>query len=90
MYLDYAELQALNEKPMTMIDWVQELDYFIKMNKRDLLKTKGTVSHKEALEKARSEYKKYKERIRLEPTDVELHYLESTKELEKLVDKNKI
>ena len=87
MYLDYAELQALNENPMTMRDWANELDYFIKMNRKDVLKTKGTVSHEEALEKARSEYKKYKDRISLNPTEVELHYLEATNELKKLTDK---
>ena len=87
MYLDYAELQALNENPMTMRDWANELDYFIKMNRKDVLKTKGTVSHEEALEKARSEYRKYKERISLNPTEVELHYLEATNELKKLTDK---
>lgn len=86
MYLDYAELQALNEKTMTMRDWVNELDYFIKMNRKDVLQTKGTVSHQDALEKARDEYKKYKERISLNPTDVELHYLEATNELKKLAD----
>ena len=87
MYLDYAELQALNENPMTMRDWANELDYFIKMNRKDVLKTKGTVSHEEALEKARLEYKKYKDRISLNPTEVELHYLEATNELKKLTDK---
>ena len=64
-----------------------ELDYFIKMNRKDVLKTKGTVAHVEALEKARSEYKKYKNRISLNPTEVELHYLEATNELKKLTDK---
>ena len=88
MYLDYAELQALNEKTMTMREWVNELDYFIKMNRKDVLQTKGTVSHKEALEKARNEYKKYKERINLNPTEVELHYIESTNKLKKLAEKN--
>ena len=87
MYLDYAELQALNENPMTMRDWVNELDYFIKMNRKDVLQTKGTVSHKDALEKARDEYKKYKERISLNPTEVELHYLEATNELKKIADR---
>ena len=87
MYLDYAELQALNENPMTMRDWANELDYFIKMNRKDVLKTKGTVSHEEALEKARLEYKKYKDRISLNPTEVELHYIEATNELKKLTDK---
>lgn len=43
MYLDYAELQALNEKTMTMREWVNELDYFIKMNRKDVLQTKGEV-----------------------------------------------
>lgn len=89
MYLDYAELQALNEKTMTMKDWVNELEYFIKMNRKDVLQNKGTVSHKDALEKARSEYKKYKERISLNPTEVELHYIEATNELKKITDKSK-
>ena len=57
------------------------------MNRKDVLQTKGTVSHKDALEKARDEYQKYKERISLNPTEVELHYLEATNELKKLTDR---
>lgn len=57
------------------------------MNRKDVLQTKGTVSHKDALEKARDEYKKYKERISLNPTEVELHYLEATNELKKIADR---
>ena len=35
MYLDYAELQAIEEHPMKMVDWINQLDYFIKMNRKD-------------------------------------------------------
>lgn len=82
MYLDYAELQAIEERPMTMNDWIEELDYFLKMNRKDILKDSGKVSHEEAMNHARIEYNKYKDRIALAPSDVELHYLESIKQLE--------
>ena len=46
---------------MTMREWVDELEYFIKINRKDVSQIKGAVSNKEVLEKARNEYKKYKE-----------------------------
>lgn len=82
MYLDYAELQAIEERPMTMNDWIEELDYFLKMNRKDILKDSGKVSHDDAMNHARIEYNKYKDRIALAPSNVELHYLESIKQLE--------
>lgn len=82
MYLDYAELQAIEERPMTMNDWIEELNYFLKMNRKDILKDSGKVSHEEAMNHARTEYNKYKDRIALSPSSVELHYLESIKQLE--------
>ena len=82
MYLDYAELQAIEERPMTMKDWVEELNYFLKMNRKDILNDSGKVSHEEAMNHARIEYNKYKDRIALSPSSVELHYLESIKQLE--------
>jgi len=85
MYLDYAELQAIEERPMTMNDWVEELNYFLTMNRKDILNGPGKISHKEAINHAKIEYNKYKDRILLEPTEVELHYLESIKDLE-LID----
>ena len=87
MYLDYAELQAIEERPMTMNDWIQELNYFLKMNRKDILNAAGTISHKEAMEHAKIEYNKYKNRISLSPSDVEIHYLESIKDLEKIGNK---
>ena len=58
-YLDVAELNALDRRPMTMQDWVNELDTFLKMTRKDILSNSGTISHKKALEKAHKEYDKY-------------------------------
>lgn len=88
MYLDYAELQAIEQKTMTMSDWVKELNYFLTMNRKDILKDSGKISHEEAMNHARKEYNKYKDKIALKPSEVELHYLESIKDLEKLENKN--
>lgn len=61
-FLDYAELQALEERPMTMQDWVDELDHLIVSTKRELLQGKGTISHKQAIEKAAKEFEIYRAR----------------------------
>ena len=58
-YLDIAEINALDRHPMTMQDWINELDSFLKMTRKDILKGNGTISHKEALKKAHAEYDKY-------------------------------
>ena len=58
-YLDVAELNALDRRPMTMQDWVNELDTFLKMTRKDILSNSGIISHKKALEKAHKEYDKY-------------------------------
>ena len=58
-YLDVAEINALSMHAMTMKDWTNELDSFLKMTKKDILSGKGTVSHEKALEKAHQEYDKY-------------------------------
>lgn len=61
-FLDYAELQALEQHPMTMQDWVSELDRQLQSNRRELLIGKGRVSHREAIEKAEREYDIYRTR----------------------------
>ena len=58
-YLDVAEINALSMHAMTMKDWINELDSFLKMTRKDILSGKGTVSHEKALEKAHKEYDKY-------------------------------
>ena len=84
MYLDYAELQAIEERPMTMSDWVEELNYFLTMNRKDILNGNGKISHEKAMNHVKVEYNKYKNRIMLKPTEVELHYLECIKNLESI------
>lgn len=61
-FLDYAELQALEENPMTMQNWTDELDRELLHNNRALLQGKGTVSHKQALDKAHKEFEEYRTR----------------------------
>ncbi len=61
-FLDYAELQALEEHAMTMQDWADELDRQLLGNRRPLLEGKGTVSHKDAIEKAEREFELYRAR----------------------------
>ncbi|MCL1909328.1 MAG: virulence RhuM family protein [Kiritimatiellaeota bacterium] len=61
-FLDYAELQALEERSMTMKNWIDELDLQIVSNRRELLKGKGKVTHKEAVEKAEAEFETYRAR----------------------------
>ena len=81
IYLDFAELQALEEHVMTMNDWVKELDYFLTMTRKDLLNGPGLVSHKEALEHAKKEYDKFKERLLVNPTENEKIYIAHFDEL---------
>lgn len=61
-FLDYAELQALEENAMSMADWVNELDRQLLGNKRPLLSGKGGISHKQAIEKAEKEFELYRAR----------------------------
>jgi len=61
-FLDFAELQALEQRPMKMEDWVKELDNEILMNRRKILEGKGKISHEEAIKKAEKEFKIYRDR----------------------------
>ena len=61
-FLDFAEFQALEERPMRMTDWITALDNQIIALQRKLLAGKGSVSHKEAIEKAEREFAIYRQR----------------------------
>jgi hypothetical protein len=61
-FLDFAELQALEENAMRMADWIAELDRQLLGNRRELLSGKGSVSHKQAVEKAEKEFEIYRAR----------------------------
>lgn len=81
-YLDIAEINALDRHPMTMQDWVNELDSFLKMTRKDILKGSGTISHEKALKKAHEEYDKY---MKKHLTQAEQDYLEIlNKEVEEI------
>ena len=62
MFIDYAELMAEDEILMSMNDWIKQTNIFLKNNRRNVLEGKGYVSHKDAIDKAVSEYKKYRKR----------------------------
>ena len=84
-YLDVAEINALKKKVMTMKDWINELDSFLKMTHNDILKTNDFVSHKMALKKAHEEYDKY---MKNHLTQAEKDYLRLMNLDLKEIDKN--
>ncbi|WP_090242616.1 virulence RhuM family protein [Eubacterium barkeri] len=84
-YFDLAEINAIEHKPMYMSDYVQQLDSVLTSGNRKLLQNSGTVSHTQAIVKAKSEYRKYQEKT---ITPVEQAYLDSIKVLEKEAKKN--
>ena len=83
-YLDFAERQAEKHQVMTMKDWSKHLDNILTSSGEKFLNNNGNISHKQAIEKATNEYKKYKARTL---SSVEKDYLNSIKELENKVDK---
>jgi len=83
-YLDFAERQAEREQPMTMQDWANHLDRILTMSGEQLLVGNGSVTHKQAADKATTEYRKYKAKTL---SDVEQDYLDSIKFLEQKADK---
>ena len=88
-YLDFAELQALRRKAMTMRDWVAKLDEFLRMSDSEILQNAGTISHEMAVEKARGEYQKYKMQNQDELSQVERDFLDSVKKTQKLMESKK-
>ncbi len=88
-YLDFAELQALRRKTMTMQDWIAKLDDFLHMSDSEILQNAGTISHEMALEKAQIEYKKYRNQSKDELSQVEVDFLDSVKKTQKLIESKK-
>ncbi len=60
-YLDFAEVQALQQKPMRMSEWIEKLDDLMRLSGRQLLVGKGTISHEQAKQKAVAEFEKYRQ-----------------------------
>ena len=89
-YLDIAEVQALNHEPMYMKDWLQTIDDYLKMTRREILKTKGGVSHQQAIEKAHAEYDKFKKKQDDNLSPVEKDFIKSIDKLEQIGMRKKI
>ncbi len=83
-YLDIAEVRALAHEPMYMKDWLETIDDYLKMTRREILSTKGRVTHQQALDKAHYEYEKYKKKQEEQLSTVEKDFITSIKELEAL------
>ncbi len=80
-YLEFAELQALNRKPMYMRDWIAKLDDFLKMSGREILTHAGQISHEQALKKAELEFERFRSLHANEPSQVEKDFEEAIKKL---------
>lgn len=77
-YFDFAEIQAMKHRPMYMNDYVQQLDTILSSTGEALLTSSGSVSHQQAMDKAREEYRKFQVR---ELSPVEQAYLETIRKL---------
>lgn len=89
LYLDFAELQAEEHRPMYMKDWIAILDDFLRISRKEILTHAGKISAQLAKAKADAEYDKFKERTKNELTPVEIHFLEQfEREQKKLTQKD--
>lgn len=92
IYLDFAELQARDRKPMYMADWLRKLDQFLQISEREILTHAGTISAEAAKEKAEAEYDKFRHVLDVQPSTAETHLqhaIEETKRLETKVKGHK-
>jgi hypothetical protein len=87
MYLEFAEIQALNRITMTMQDWIDKLDDFLKLSGRKLLTDAGTISHNIALQKAHKEYEEFHLSRLQQPTRAEIDFIEAESELKHIESK---
>ena len=84
LYIEYAELQAMERRPMTMGDWIAKLDEFLKISGRELLDHAGKISAEQARAKAELEYGKYRAALDAAPRIVDADFEKVAKELKKL------
>ncbi len=83
-YLEFAELQALNRRPMNMGDWIVKLDDFLRLSERDILTHSGKVSHDNALKQAEVEYEKFRVKQDALPQPVDQDFEKAIKEIKQL------
>jgi hypothetical protein len=82
-YLDIAEVNAMQRKPMYMKDWIEVLDGFIKMSRQDVLVNAGKISAELAKRKALAEYEAYKKKTDDELSEVEKQFIASIEQANK-------
>lgn len=87
-YLEFAELQARNRRPMYMRDWIAKLDDFLRLSEREILTHAGRVSHEVAVAKAEGEFEKLQVRQLAQPTEVEKQFEAMAESLKKLPSQN--
>ena len=78
-YLEFAELQARNRKPMHMQDWIAKLDDFLRLSERDILTHGGKISHETAIELAEQQYEQFRSKELAETSPVERDFFNSLK-----------
>ncbi len=87
LYIEYAELQALERRSMTMEDWVIKLDQFLRVSGRELLDHAGKISAEAAKAKADLEYSRYHMQQDAGPRPIDAAFEKAAKQLEKLPSK---
>ena len=85
-YLDFAEMQAQKEIPMTMKDWVAHVDRILTATGEELLKDAGKITKKQMLKKVEKEYREYSNKTL---TKVEQDYLEKIQNIENIAKSGK-
>lgn len=84
IYLDFAELQAINRRAMTMQEWLTKLDQFLRLSERDIMAHAGRISYDAALRHAEDEYDKFRLSHRDDPSPVERHFFDAVQKIERL------
>ena len=90
LYIEFAELQALNRKPMTMRNWIEKLDEFLKISGRELLDHAGKISAETAKLKAEMEYDRYRILTDAQPRTVDADFEQAAKQLQKMPKPKKL
>lgn len=88
-YLDFAALQATNQRPMYMRDWITKLDQFIQLSEREILTHAGKITAEAARALAEQEYVKYRRTLDAQPSPVEVHFDEAVKKAKQLAQPKK-
>ena len=81
-YLEFAEVQALNRKPMYMRDWIAKLEDFLRLSGRGILTHAGRISHEQAAQKGELEFEKHRALRINEPSQAEKDFEKAVKQIE--------